>query len=195
MVHGSRCVMRLPVLIIALAAIASFIRADAGHVRPLSGRMRDGKVWTLENLKVSIADAYCYNNSTIICDRHGRLYTFASAQRGCRSLGSGWRVPSDADWRRLAQSYGGVSEDSRDGGRAAYAALSGGGSSGFNASLGGGRIDGQYSRLDAHGFYWTSSMRASEGAWFYNFARGSEGLHRQSGGDPRMAASVRCVRD
>ena len=41
-------------------------------------------------------------------------------------------------------------------GKAAYTALLSGGTSGFNAVLGGNRsIDGQYDRLEAHGFYWT----------------------------------------
>ena len=187
--------MRLPVLITVLAAIAPFFCAEARYAPPLSRRMLDGKVWTLQNLSVSTAESYCDEDSTINCDRHGRLYTFSSAQRGCRSLGTRWRVPTDEDWRRLARFYGGASEDSHDGGRAAYSALSAGGSAGFNAFLGGGRIDGQYSRLNDHGFYWTSSTTPSEGAWFYNFARANEGLHRQSGGDLRMAVSVRCVRD
>jgi hypothetical protein len=56
----------------------------------------------------------------------------------------------------MAKLYGGISEDSGDKGRAAYKALLAGGGSGFNAILGGERSqDGQYARLDAHGFYWT----------------------------------------
>jgi hypothetical protein len=38
----------------------------------------------------------------------------------------------------MAKHYGGVSEDSDDGGKAAYKALLAGGSSGFGALLGGG---------------------------------------------------------
>jgi hypothetical protein len=54
----------------------------------------------------------------------------------------------------MAKSYGGVSEDSEDKGKAAYKALVAGGSAEFDALLGGGRSeDGQYARLEAHGFY------------------------------------------
>ena len=55
-----------------------------------------------------------------------------------------------ADRRRmasLAKHYGGLGNDSPANGRAAYPALLSGGTSGFNAGLGGNRsIDGQYDR-------------------------------------------------
>jgi len=82
-----------------------------------------------------------------------------------------------------------------DKGKAAYEALSAGGSSGFNALLGGGRgEDGQYARLEAHGFYWTASETDPGSAWFFNFGLGGKALHRQSGGEKQRAFSVRCVR-
>jgi len=72
-----------------------------------------------------------------------------------------------------------------------------GGSSGFNALLGGGRgsDDGQYARLEAHGFYWTASETDPVSAWFYNFGRGGQALYRQRGGKKQMAVSVRCIKD
>jgi uncharacterized protein (TIGR02145 family) len=98
----------------------------------------------------------------------------------------------------MATHYGGVREDSDDTGKAAYKALLIGGSSGFNALLGGGRNsdDGQYARLEAHGFYWTASESDSViTAWFYNFGKGGQSLNRQRGGQKQMALSVRCVRE
>lgn len=54
--------------------------------------------------------------------------------------------------------YGGVAQDSNVTRKEAYKRLLYGGDSGFNAILSGGRNpDGQYSRLDAHGFYWTAT--------------------------------------
>jgi uncharacterized protein (TIGR02145 family) len=103
-------------------------------------------------------------------------------------------LPTDNEWRQLARSYGGVSEDAADKGKAAYKSLLAGGSSGFNALLGGGRDDaGQYARLDAHGFYWTASESDSANGFFYNFGKGGLALHRQSGGEKQRAFSVRCV--
>lgn len=96
----------------------------------------------------------------------------------------------------MAKRYGGVSEDSEDKGKAAYKALLLGGSSGFNALLGGRRQpDGQYARLEAHGFYWTASARDPASAPFYNFGKGGLAFHRQPEGEKQMAVSVRCVRE
>jgi uncharacterized protein (TIGR02145 family) len=159
--------------------------------------MPDGKRWTTENLNLTTDGSYCYGDAELNCRRYGRLYTWESAQRGCRSLGDGWRLPTDDDWRQLAKHFGGVSSDSDDRGKAAYQALLIEGSSGFDALLGGGRglDDGQYARVEAHGFYWTASESDPATAWFYNFARGGLALHRQRDGEKPRAFSVRCVRE
>ena len=114
------------------------------------------------NLDVNTMPSYCYKDEELNCRRYGRLYTWESAVRGCQSLGDGWRLPTDDEWRQMAKHYGGVSEDSDDSGKAAYKALLAGGRSGFNALLGGGRSDdGQDARLEAHGFYWTRKSNES----------------------------------
>jgi uncharacterized protein (TIGR02145 family) len=161
-----------------------------------SKRMADGKQWTPHNLDVNTMPSYCYEDAESNCRRYGRLYTWESARRGCQSLGDGWRLPTDDEWRQMAKHHGGVSEDSDDRGKAAYKALLAGGNSGFNALLGGGRSDdSQYARLEAHGFYWTASESDPANGWFYNFGRGGQALHRQSGGEKQRAFSVRCVRE
>ena len=161
-----------------------------------SRRMADGKQWTTRNLNVNTEPSYCYEDAEQNCRRYGRLYTWESARRVCQSLGGGWRLPADDEWRQMAKHYGGVSEDSDDRGKAAYKTLLAGGDSGFGALLGGGRSgDGQYERLEAHGFYWTASESDPASGWFYNFGRGGQALHRQSGGEKERAFSVRCVRE
>jgi uncharacterized protein (TIGR02145 family) len=159
--------------------------------------MPDGKEWLAQNLNVDTGRSYCYDDADVNCRRYGRLYTWESAQRGCQSLGNGWRLPTDDDWRRLAKHYGAVYGDSADGGKSAYAALLSGGRSGFEARLGGGRAPAgrASSRLVAHGFFWKATESDSANAWFYNFGRGSLTLYRQSDGEKPRAFSVRCVRD
>jgi uncharacterized protein (TIGR02145 family) len=178
-------------LSLALAGVGASLAAA-----PASKRMADGKQWTTENLNVEVAESYCYADAEDNCRRYGRLYTWESAQRACRSLGEGWRLPTDEEWRQLAKHYGGVSADSADRGKAAYAALLSGGSSGLNAVLGGGReLEGKgYARLEAHGFYWTASEIDPVHAWCYNFGKGGLALHRQDGLEKQRAVSVRCVR-
>jgi uncharacterized protein (TIGR02145 family) len=168
----------------------------ASGITNSSNRMADGKQWTTQNLDVNTTPSYCYQDAEPNCRQYGRLYTWESARRACQSLGDGWRLPTDDEWRQMAKAYGGVSEDSQDKGKEAYKALVTGGGSGFNAVLGGGRSDdGQYARLEAHGFYWTASETDPASGWFYNFGRGGQALHRQSGGEKQSAFSVRCVRE
>jgi hypothetical protein len=78
---------------------------------PSSKRMPDGMQWMTENLNVSAEPSYCYDNAEENCRRYGRLYTWESAQRACRSLGNGWRLPTNEEWRDLAMHYGGLRED------------------------------------------------------------------------------------
>ncbi len=159
-------------------------------------RMADGKEWMTRNLNVTTEASSCYDDAESNCRQYGRLYPWDAAQEVCQALGDGWRLPTDEEWRRLAKSYGGVSEDAADKGKAAYEALLSGGGSRFDALLGGGRAeDGQYARIEAHGFYWTASEIDAATAWCYNFGRGGLALHRQSGLEKQRAISVRCVRD
>ncbi len=159
-------------------------------------RMADGKEWMARNVDVVLPGSYCYGNDPANCRKYGRLYVWAEAGRACAAAGGGWRLPTDAEWRRLAMAYGGVSADSEDNGRAAYAALLVGGRSGFAAVLGGGRAGtGEYGRADAHGFFWTATEDGAGGVFYYNFGKGGLALHRQDGGEKARAFSVRCVRD
>jgi uncharacterized protein (TIGR02145 family) len=159
-----------------------------------SKRMADGKEWTTANLNVNTSPSYCYDDAEPNCRRYGRLYTWASAQRACQSLGGGWRLPTDVEWRLMAKRYGGVSSDSADEGKAAFKALMSGGGSGFNAVLGGGSFAGKYERVEAHGLYWTASDNDPASAPVYNFGQNGGALHRQPGGDKQRAFSVRCIR-
>jgi uncharacterized protein (TIGR02145 family) len=171
-----------------------------GHDENVSGmppsfkRMADGKEWMTSNLNINASPSYCYGDIETNCRRYGRLYTWAAAQQVCPSLGDGWRLPTDDEWRQMAKYYGGVSADSADKGKASFKALRNGGTSGFDAVLGGNRSEGRYERLEAHGFYWTASDNDPYSAPFYNFGQNGQALHRQPQGEKQMAISVRCVR-
>ena len=168
---------------------------DASTTIVSSRRMADGHEWTTANLNVDTLGSSCFADDASNCDRYGRLYTWDAAQRGCQSLGDGWRLPTDEEWRQMAARYGGLGNDAPGKGEAAYASLLTGGTSGFDAMLGGNRSpDGQYDRLEAHGFYWTASDNDSATAPFYNFGKGSQALYRQPQGQKGMAVSVRCIR-
>src|SRR5688572_14032241 len=165
---------RVPFLLIGSAVVSVTLLAQTPTGATYSStRIADGKQWTTQNLNVNTAQSYCYEDAERNCRQYGRLYTWQSARRGCQSLGDGWCVPTD-DERGLAKHYGGLLENSADGANATYRALVAGGTSGFNAMLGGSRIFGRYERLEAHGLYWTASDNGSTSAPFYNFGKGGQ---------------------
>lgn len=196
---GTRCILPLSIVLGFLIAPATRLPAQtpAPTVSKVSSKQMPGaKQWTTHNLNLAMAPSYCYGDAAPNCERYGRLYTWESAQQVCRALGKGWRLPSEPEWRELAKHHGGVSVDAADRGHAAYAALLTGGKSGFNALLGGGRdMNGEYARLDAHGFYWTATENCPSTAWFYNFGKGGLALHRQQEGEKERAFSVRCIKE
>jgi uncharacterized protein (TIGR02145 family) len=183
------------VLAMALSIMVQAQDNNASRGNISSRRMADGKEWTTFNVNVSASPSYCYDDRDENCRRYGRMYTWDSARRACQVLGDRWRLPTDAEWRQLAERYGGLGNYSDAKGRAAFAALVSGGRSGFDAVLGGNRDDGKYERIEAHGFYWTESENDSNTAPYYNFGKNSRSLYRQAGGEKEMAISVRCVRD
>jgi uncharacterized protein (TIGR02145 family) len=188
---------RVVSVLVGIAAVSVTLLAaqpKQSGATPPSKRMADGKLWTTQNLNVNIAQSYCYEDAELNCRRYGRLYTWESAQQGCRSLGDGWRLPTDAEWRQMAKQYGGLLEESPEGSKATYRALFTGGTAGFGAMFGGSRISGRYERLEAHGLYWSASDNGSATAAFYNFGKGGQALSRHAQGQKQMAISVRCIK-
>jgi uncharacterized protein (TIGR02145 family) len=169
--------------------------ADCSSSPPLSQAMPDGKRWTLVNLSAEIPGSYCYDDEPSNCERYGRLYTWVAAQKACGSLGSAWRLPSMEDWKKLARVHGGLFGDGPDNGKVAYRELLVGGRSGLDMLLGGGRDDRGYGRLEAHGFYWSTSEESPATARLLNFGKGSGAVYDQHGGEKTAAYSVRCVAD
>jgi uncharacterized protein (TIGR02145 family) len=173
------------------------ISADSTENNYTPKIMPDGKQWTTLNLNIVLPQSYCYNDSDSNCRRYGRLYTWEAAQKGCPLMGDGWRLPTNDEWEKLALYYGGVhNNDSARSGTGAYNALLEGGASGFNVVFGGNRDPGgEYARIEAHGFYWTSTETGTSNAWLYNFGSGSGFLNRHKDGEKERAFSVRCIRD
>ena len=195
---SSELLSRTRIVTIALSlAFASVGAAQSPPQPPPSKRMPDGRQWTTQNLNVTTAHSYCYDNSAQNCALYGRLYTWESAQQACRALGGGWRLPTNEEWRALANHYGGLRQESADLGKAAYTALIRGGSSGFDAVYGGGRTDKshEYQRIGDHGFYWSATESGPDHAWLYNFGKGGQSLNRHEDGEKLWAVSARCVKD
>lgn len=153
----------------------------------------NGKTWLAENLNYRVGNSWCYDNKEANCTEYGLLYDWASAIEACKGLGAGWGLPSDQEWREMAKLFGGSDDDAKDGGMAAYKALIKGGSSGFQAILGGWRdSDGSYILLGSGGYYWSSMESDVDNAWGYYFYVGklTRGLSGKS-----LGQSCRCLKD
>jgi uncharacterized protein (TIGR02145 family) len=182
----------------AADALATAQKLAAERVRPVGAGpvaklMPDGQRWTLANLDAEIQGSYCFDDEPAKCGRYGRLYTWEAAQKVCLTLGPAWRLPSMEDWKKLAQTYGGLFGDGPDNGKVAYRELLAGGRSGLEMLLGGGRQDDGYARLEAHGFYWSTTEESPTSARLLNFGKGSGAVYDQNGGQKTSAYSVRCV--
>lgn len=158
-------------------------------------RMKEGKQWMAKNLNIRIGGSYCFNNEPSNCDKHGRLYTWEAAKEGCKSLGSGWRLPSKDEWSEMLRYFGGVTENPADDGKAAYRALIIGGRNDFSAQLGGYRSSrGNFNDLDRSGYYWSSTEVSSVFAWFFHFNSEYGNVHYLDYYRD-YARSVRCIKD
>ena len=160
------------------------------------GKMPDNNWWTLSNLNLDIPGSYCYNDAIMNCQKYGRLYTWEAAQNGCSLLGEGWHLPSTAEWNNLLKHFAGAFEESISNGKNAFEELLRTEKPTFGATLGGNRnTDGTYSRIEAHGFYWTSTVLNDSSAGFLNFANGRKVLFLQPDMEKNRAISVRCIKN
>lgn len=154
----------------------------------------NGQVWLAENLNFKVEDSWWYEDKAKNGEKYGRLYTWEAAKKACPP---GWRLPTDEEWKSLAKAYGGYYDwaTGKEIGdpKKAYQALIQGGSSGFQAVLGGWRSSsGSYSSLGSGGNYWSSTENDADDAWYYYFDYGK--LYR-NGSLRSIGFSCRCLKD
>jgi uncharacterized protein (TIGR02145 family) len=115
----------------------------------------NNQLWMAANLDQDDGgDSFFYNNMQTNEQKFGRLYTTKAVSS--QTPPDGWRIPSKQDWQNLFDSFGSAAQ--------AYAALIDGGTSGFNARLGGNRdVSGVFTGLLIFAFYRTSSGQVVAG--------------------------------
>ncbi|MCB9287672.1 MAG: caspase family protein [Lewinellaceae bacterium] len=164
----------------------------------------NGLRWMAENLNFDVGEGcWFYDDDPKNGEKYGRLYTWEAAQKACPP---GWRLPTDEEWKALANGFGGYV----DGGnilselkgafidrkpKESYEALIVDGNSGFDALLGGCRYpNGGYYGLGVDGGYWSGTLKDTQGAWGYTFNSGSGRLSRYAL-DKSYGHSCRCIQD
>ncbi|NET35545.1 MAG: hypothetical protein F6K19_26560 [Cyanothece sp. SIO1E1] len=157
-------------------------------------KMNDGKFWILENLKLDtkLVDVCCFDGLSNNCSEYGSLVGFEVAKEGCKSLGKGWRIPSQKDWRILIESYNGQKK--------AYKSLIEGGKSRFNAPLGGyweqNNQGGIYKNREKSGWYWSSTLIKGENFRITQFLKEHGRVYEDTQSLRKLdRASCRCLVD
>ncbi len=176
--------------------------------------LRYGKdVWMGENLDIGtmingsmdqtenqIIEKYYYNNDPSLGAIYGGLYqwdelmSYSILENAQGICPAGWEVPSHKDWMKLEMELGMNQAEATlfewrgtDQGNQ----LKVGGSSGFNALMGGKRNpDGQFKEINSWATFWNSSgyTRSLENHWEYR-----PQIWNSRFDDPSNAFSVRCI--
>src|SRR4030042_1431205 len=127
------------------------IPIDTGSIDGYATVQIGNQIWMAENLKITNAPdgsvlqgVYAYDNNENYVTEYGRLYTWQAAQNACPA---GWHLPSLNEWDALIATVG------TDPGTK----LKVGGSSGFNAKMGGRKSGGTFGYMGQLGLYWTST--------------------------------------
>lgn len=159
--------------------------------------------WTAENLNIEIEGSLCFQNTVANCDSEGHLYNWQAARTVCAKLGSGWRLPTDQDWRTLTRNFGGAYGDgSTEQGHNAYAVLAGNGSRGFNGSFGGknywfpDRQEASFYDFGKIDYYWVDALEGSDRniARIYTFRSSDRSLSMEVQ-TTQSHGTVRCVKN
>ena len=142
------------------------------------------QVWMKHNLNTNVLGSICYEEDSLNCETYGRLYAWQAAIDVCPD---GFRLPTDDDWLILTETLGGADT--------AGILLKEGGSTGFDAKLGGNfhpEVD-LYSFKDIKGFFWTATPKGFHTAWLRSIATGQKNVTRDYIGKS-FYFSVRCIK-
>ena len=124
--------------------------------------LNDGRRWMTKNLNIRLDGSTCHEDKESNCDNFGRLYTWEAAKKGCELLPGNWRLPTEEEWIKMTDQYGGAYDSESREGLTAYEALMEGGTSGFEVALAGWRgSDGKYRDVGTYAFFWGSSSSVS----------------------------------
>ena len=170
-------------------------RRPSGRVSPVSGSeenpfntiMIGNQLWMAENLNTQrtvsgdlLDGVYSYDNNEDYVEEYGRLYNWEAAMRACPD---GWHLPTNAEWDELISTLGPNASDQ----------LKEGGTSGFEAKMGGLRTGDSYGYIGELGLHWTSTEADDHATQKLIVVNESD---VNTGNIPKInGLSVRCVGD
>jgi uncharacterized protein (TIGR02145 family) len=155
---------------------------------------------TLDQTNNGVPEKYCYANSTANCDLYGGLYQWDEMMQYVITLGArglcpaNWHLPTDPEWCTLEQYLDNTITCSSTGWRGTNAGtkLKQGGSSGFEALLGGYRNNfGNFLGNPGETYFWTSSQTGTN-AWARSLYVGYATIYRNNN-TKVDGFSVRCL--
>jgi uncharacterized protein (TIGR02145 family) len=148
--------------------------------------------------------AWCdYNNDPANGKKYGKLYNWYAVNDPRGLAPAGWRIPSNQDWKRLANFLGGESKNipvesmiSPEETKWLYPAHAVDSSIRFKAEHAGfrGMGDHSFNDLGDNGYVWSSSDDSKGKAWNVKF-NFPESLIHLTTFNKQDGASVRCIRD
>ncbi len=149
---------------------------------------------------------YAYINNPESIKKYGLLYTWDVSMNGSKNEGAqgicpvGWHIPSDDEWKQLEMALGMTSAEADMAntwrGSPAGTMLIAGGSSGYNAQLGGRRSSGgAFSLKGRMEYVWTSTESGNSLAWRRCLDIYSSEVGRWDTFPKSYGFSIRCVKD
>ncbi|MCQ2063332.1 MAG: hypothetical protein MJY99_08350 [Fibrobacter sp.] len=178
------------------------------------------QVWMAKNLNEDVPGSFCYADDKAMCEKYGRLYTWAAAMGLSEDYSSkaakdsihrnhrgvcpvGWHIPSIFDFERLNayiqdidDAIGvGANLKARDVWTETENSLPGENGFGFSALPGGYRLDlMSFTGIDSVVGFWSSSEKDSISSLLWSLHINSDDLLRDSS-NKVAAFSVRCLMD
>jgi uncharacterized protein (TIGR02145 family) len=155
--------------------------------------------------------AYCeYKNEVTNSQAYGMLYNWYVITDKRNICPKGWHIPTDEEWHELVSYLDSVAsinnsivESKRAGGMLkengtlhwSTPNVGASNTSGFTGLPGGTRIhNGYFNIISKYGYYWTSSEKGSDLAWFRVLDYDNSGVLRFQG-FKRNGFSIRCIKD
>lgn len=141
------------------------------------------RTWFAENVKYNVEGSYCYKDEGVYCEKFGRLYNYAGANKACPD---GWHVPTITEWNYLFSFFGGRHEAGKH-------LIEGEGSDMHMLYGGFGEPGHHFKDITVSGNWWDNELKSKANAGIITLVKGSSEIYHEVIGD-KHKLSTRCVK-